>query len=286
MLESLASVPSLTPPAPLNGADRLRRAQDGLEPNAELAGRSSTSAQQRSYLAAQLSDLPAEPMQQSRPHTEFGRSHEQLPYRSSTNGIGNGNGIQRDVSRAAQSNPNSAVNDPSWEVSRLAKAGTGSGFTSRLSSSEGKGRSSAPRAPGSLHGQTPLHELPSSRPVSKPAQKRPELLEDFDLEDELQAMTGSMLKQGDGPQKAKFSLPKPPVIVRKAIQLGSPNGQGPAPAWVKRRANAEAANAPAQVGFDGHCSGANGSCSLNCLSAEVAACLYRPGVTCDCLFDG
>ena len=243
MLESLASAPSLTPPAPPNGADRLRRAQDGLEPNAELAGRSSTSAQQRTYLAAQLSDLPAEPMQQSRPHTGFGRSSERLTYSSNTNGIGND--LHRDVSR-----------------SQITDAGTA--FTSRLSSSEAQGGPNEGRAPGSQYGQTPPYDLPSSRPANKPAQKRPELLEDFDLEDELQAMTGSMLKQGDGPQKAKFLLPKPPVIVRKAIQLGSPNGQGPAPAWVKRRANAEATNGPAQVSCFACL------CKLSCTKAGVA----------------
>ncbi|KAK9868262.1 hypothetical protein WJX84_007623 [Apatococcus fuscideae] len=60
-------------------------------------------------------------------------------------------------------------------------------------------------------------------------------------------MTRGILGQGEGPQRARFSLPKPPVIIRKAIQLGSPHGQGPAPAWVKRRADAAAGNAPQQV---------------------------------------
>ena len=87
------------------------------------------------------------------------------------------------------------------------------------------------------------------------------LLEDYELEDELQAMTGSMLRQENAPQRAKFSLPKPPAMARKAIQLGSPHGQGPAPAWVKRRANAAAAQLPPQA------------CAI-CMPLTDAGCLH------------
>ena len=101
-----------------------------------------------------------------------------------------------------------------------------------------------------------------NRPAaSKSAPRKAELVEDFDLEDELQAMTRGMLGQADGPQRAKFSLPKPPVIVRKAIKLGSPQGQGPAPAWVKRRANAASADeAPPQVFMTSNAGGLPHAC--------------------------
>ena len=229
-LSRLESTPSLTPPAPPNGSDRLRRAQAGLEPSRSLAnGKPPPARSQAASLEEQLAAIPAEPMQAGHMDSRKLPSEDNISLHTHAHAdAADKQPVRPRINHAGPSAARLPHAQPSYQPAANERGPPGS---------------NVPSASGASHPDV----QPPARPANQRNAQRAELVEDFELEDELRAMTRGILGQGEGPQRAKFSLPKPPVIIRKAIQLGSPHGQGPAPAGVKRRADAAAGKAPPQV---------------------------------------